>query len=176
MGSGSRVPYFVTSALDGGEWSASRPYRFTAPPTHWLTGWVSLRDCLNAVGEHRNISSHRNRTTAVWPVARRYADWTVTTIIKKNCICLYPIYTLPRDGVNKDQVLVGNWIYWALTHLSTRKRNYSTIANSHTLQLSTSRTKSSQSAVCSPMSSISVLTFTTNFLLFWLPSQDCADL
>jgi hypothetical protein len=33
-------PPFLTSALDGGEWSASRPGRFTpeerAPDTHWL--------------------------------------------------------------------------------------------------------------------------------------------
>jgi hypothetical protein len=31
---------FLTSALAGGEWSASRPYRFTheesAPGTHWI--------------------------------------------------------------------------------------------------------------------------------------------
>jgi len=35
---------FLTSALDGGEWSASRPGHFTpgetAPGTHWLGGWV----------------------------------------------------------------------------------------------------------------------------------------
>jgi hypothetical protein len=34
----------LTSALDGGEWSASHPGRFTsrerAPGTHWLGGWV----------------------------------------------------------------------------------------------------------------------------------------
>jgi hypothetical protein len=34
----------LTSALDGGEWSASRPGRFTprerAPGTHWIEGWV----------------------------------------------------------------------------------------------------------------------------------------
>jgi hypothetical protein len=34
----------LTSALDGGEWSASRPGRFTprerAPGTHWIRGWV----------------------------------------------------------------------------------------------------------------------------------------
>jgi len=33
-----------TSALDGGEWSASRPGRFTprerAPGTRWIGGWV----------------------------------------------------------------------------------------------------------------------------------------
>jgi len=34
----------LTSALDGGEWIASRPGRFTprkkAPCTHWIGGWV----------------------------------------------------------------------------------------------------------------------------------------
>jgi hypothetical protein len=38
---------FVTSALVGGEWSTSRPGRFTpwerAPGTHWIGGWVDLR-------------------------------------------------------------------------------------------------------------------------------------
>jgi hypothetical protein len=35
---------FLTSALAGGEWSASRPGRFNpgerAPSTHWIGGWV----------------------------------------------------------------------------------------------------------------------------------------
>jgi hypothetical protein len=37
----------LTSALDGGEWSASRPGHFTprerVPGTHWIGGWVSPR-------------------------------------------------------------------------------------------------------------------------------------
>jgi hypothetical protein len=37
----------LTSALVGGEWSASRPCRFTpgerAPGTHWIGGWVDPR-------------------------------------------------------------------------------------------------------------------------------------
>jgi hypothetical protein len=36
----------LTSALDGDEWSNSRPDRFTrggkAPGTHWTGGWVGL--------------------------------------------------------------------------------------------------------------------------------------
>jgi hypothetical protein len=44
---------FLTSALDGGEWSASRPGRFTpregAPVTHWIGGWVGPRAVLDAV-------------------------------------------------------------------------------------------------------------------------------
>jgi hypothetical protein len=35
---------FLTSALVGGEWSASRPNRLTpgerTPGTHWIGGWV----------------------------------------------------------------------------------------------------------------------------------------
>jgi len=37
----------LTSAVDGGECSASSPRRFTptvrAPVTHWIEGWVSPR-------------------------------------------------------------------------------------------------------------------------------------
>jgi hypothetical protein len=44
---------FFTSALDGGEWSASRPGRFTpterAPGTHLLGGWEGPRAVLDAV-------------------------------------------------------------------------------------------------------------------------------
>jgi hypothetical protein len=38
---------FLTSALVGGEWSASRPCRFTpgerVSGTHWIGGWVRPR-------------------------------------------------------------------------------------------------------------------------------------
>jgi hypothetical protein len=41
------IHIFLTSALAGGEWSASRPGRFTpgerAPGTHWIGGWVDPR-------------------------------------------------------------------------------------------------------------------------------------
>jgi len=43
---------FLTSALDGGEWSASHPGRFTtrerAPGIHWIGGWVDPRAVLEA--------------------------------------------------------------------------------------------------------------------------------
>jgi hypothetical protein len=49
---------FLTSALDGGEWLASRPGRFTpgerAPNKHWTGGWVGPRVGLDAV-EKRKI-------------------------------------------------------------------------------------------------------------------------
>jgi hypothetical protein len=71
----------LTSALDGGEWSASRTGRFTprerAPGTHWIGGWVGLRAILDAVVK-RKISSPRRksnpRTPIVQPVAQRYTE------------------------------------------------------------------------------------------------------
>jgi hypothetical protein len=44
----------LTSALDGGEWSASHPDRFTlkerSPGTHWIGGWVDPRAVLDSLG------------------------------------------------------------------------------------------------------------------------------
>jgi hypothetical protein len=38
---------FLTSAIDGGEWSVSRPGRFilgeTIPGSYWIRGWVGCR-------------------------------------------------------------------------------------------------------------------------------------
>jgi hypothetical protein len=46
-GMGVWLHAFLTSALGGGEWPASRPGRFTpkerAPGTHWIGGWVGPR-------------------------------------------------------------------------------------------------------------------------------------
>jgi len=43
----------LTSGIDGGEWSASRPGQFTlrerAAITQWIGGWVGLRAGLDAV-------------------------------------------------------------------------------------------------------------------------------
>jgi hypothetical protein len=58
-GNGGVAPPFFTSALDGGEWSASRPSRFTpeakAPTrTHCIGSWVDPRAALDAM-EKRKI-------------------------------------------------------------------------------------------------------------------------
>jgi hypothetical protein len=48
----------LISALDGGEWLASRPGRFTprekAPGTHWIGGCVGPRAVLDIGGEEKN--------------------------------------------------------------------------------------------------------------------------
>jgi hypothetical protein len=71
----------LTSALDGGEWSALRPGRFTprerAPGTHWIGGWVGPRAVLYAVVKRKIPSSRPElnpRTPIIQPVAQRYTD------------------------------------------------------------------------------------------------------
>jgi hypothetical protein len=45
----------LTSALAGGEWSASRPGRFT-PGTHWIGGWVDPRTGLDVVEKRKFLT------------------------------------------------------------------------------------------------------------------------
>jgi hypothetical protein len=63
----------LTSALDGGEWSASRPGRFTsrerAPGTHWIGGWVGPRSVLDAVVKRR-IPSPRRESNPRTPIVQ----------------------------------------------------------------------------------------------------------
>jgi hypothetical protein len=61
----------LTSALGGGEWSASRPGRFAprerAPGTHWIGGWVGPRAVLDAVVK-RKIPSPRWESNPRTPI------------------------------------------------------------------------------------------------------------
>jgi hypothetical protein len=41
-----KIHVFLTSALDGGEWSVSRTGRFI-PGTHWIGGWAGPRTGLD---------------------------------------------------------------------------------------------------------------------------------
>jgi hypothetical protein len=71
----------LTSALDGGEWSASRLGRFTPRErilgTHFIGGWVGPKAVLDAVVKRKIPSPHREsnpRSPIVQPVAERYTD------------------------------------------------------------------------------------------------------
>jgi hypothetical protein len=73
--------HFLTSTLDGDEWSASRTGRFTprerVPGTHWIGGWVGPRAVLDAVLKRKIPSPHRKSNPdhrIVQPVASRYTD------------------------------------------------------------------------------------------------------
>jgi len=43
---------FLTSAVDGGDWSVSCLSCFT-PSTHWIGGWVILRISLDSVAKRK---------------------------------------------------------------------------------------------------------------------------
>jgi hypothetical protein len=53
----------LTSALNGGEWSASHPGRFSprerASGTYWIGGWVGLRAGLDVVSKRKTSSSRQ---------------------------------------------------------------------------------------------------------------------
>jgi hypothetical protein len=55
-----QIHIFLNSALAGGEWSASRPGRFTpgerAPGTHWTGGWVDSRTGLDDVEKRKFLT------------------------------------------------------------------------------------------------------------------------
>jgi hypothetical protein len=89
----------LTSALDGGEWSASRPGRFTpkerASGTLWIGDWVSPRAVLDAAVKRKIPSPRREsnpRTTIVHPVAQRCTDWAIAAVLaclfSWKCSCL----------------------------------------------------------------------------------------
>jgi hypothetical protein len=59
-GSGCIDPHFLTSALVGGEWSTSRPGRFTpgerTPGTHWIVRSVDLRAGLDNMEKRKFLT------------------------------------------------------------------------------------------------------------------------
>jgi hypothetical protein len=76
-----RSTHSLTSALDGGEWSASRPGRFTprqrSPGSHWIGGWVGSRAVLEEEVKKKIPSlfwESNPRTPIVQPLAQRYTD------------------------------------------------------------------------------------------------------
>jgi hypothetical protein len=66
------APPFLTSALDGVEWSVSRSGYFTSGEivlrTHWIADWVGPRARLEAV-EKEKCCPAGNRTPTIQPVA-----------------------------------------------------------------------------------------------------------
>jgi hypothetical protein len=76
----------LTLPLVGGEWSASRPGRFTlgerVPGTHWRGGWLGPRDGLDDM-ERRTFLPHRDSTPTPQsssPVASRHTDCAIPAL------------------------------------------------------------------------------------------------
>jgi hypothetical protein len=71
---------FLTSTLDGGEWSASRPGHFPpremTPGTHWIGSWVCPRTGPDDVEKKKILlyGDSNSDPLAVQHVASRYTD------------------------------------------------------------------------------------------------------
>jgi len=73
---------FLTSTLDGGEWSASRPGRFTAAViahgSRWIGGWVGRR--LNLLPRFNLFWKHKLRISNSLPSTYWYFSTQKTCI------------------------------------------------------------------------------------------------
>jgi hypothetical protein len=69
-----RFHIFLTSALAGGEWSASRPGRFTpgerVPGTRWIGGWVDRRASLDNLEKGKFLTLPGLELRPLGPLAR----------------------------------------------------------------------------------------------------------
>jgi hypothetical protein len=75
--SGGIAPPLLTSALNGGEWSASRSGRITAEERTLCARWVGAGGPYSQsqrIGEENKVVPTGNRTPAAQPVVHRYTD------------------------------------------------------------------------------------------------------
>jgi hypothetical protein len=77
------IHIFLTSALAGGQWSASRRCRFTpgesGPCTHWVEGWVNPSAGMD-IWRRENSWPYQDSDSdpsVVEPVASCYTDYAI---------------------------------------------------------------------------------------------------
>jgi hypothetical protein len=89
------IHIFLTSALAGGDWSASRFSSFTrgerTPGTHLIGGWVDLRTGLDIVKKRKffTLTVLEYRPLGRPDVASRYTDYTIPAprrLFERRCI------------------------------------------------------------------------------------------
>jgi hypothetical protein len=135
--------------------------RSAALGSRWLTAWAMTRqwkcvtDVCNSIW--KIAITHLNRNQKVQNPRGQFSSKTnyeLRLVAFWNEIFLFLalhadnytfVHIYSHVWVTIDGVWVGNYIYWIFIS------SYSAIANSHTLQFSTARTKSFQSAVSSPV-------------------------
>jgi hypothetical protein len=127
----------LASALDGCDWSVSRPGRFTprerVPSTYWIGTWVGPRAVLDVMVKRKIPSPLREskpRTPIVQPVAQHYTDLAITALISV-------IYDLKINLINNETMRglmfsrrrrfkSRSFGLWRWRQLSPPKRRYPT--------------------------------------------------
>jgi hypothetical protein len=94
----------LTSALDRGVWSASRPGHFTPrernPGTHWIGGWVGARAGLDALSKRKFPAPAGNPTLNIQS-SSLYTDWPTPALIRDSehenvCVSDYAFFALTK--------------------------------------------------------------------------------
>jgi hypothetical protein len=95
----------LTSALDGGEWSASRPDSFNPrewiPDTHWIGGWMSPRAGLDTVVKKKFPAPTGTRTTHHPTRRPPLNNWTPSYVFIAWCVVNYVYKYIMYEPVPK---------------------------------------------------------------------------
>jgi hypothetical protein len=95
-----QIHIFLTWTLARGEWSASRPGRFTpgerAPGTNWIGGWVGSRACLDDMEKRKFLLL---QGLEIWPLGRPARSQSLYSLS-------YP-GSLKKQGINKNCATVN---------------------------------------------------------------------
>jgi hypothetical protein len=113
----------LTSALDGGEWSASRPSRFTpkerARSTHCIGGWVDLRTVLDAVVGKPLGNTPLLGTLMGWTDGkcdiRAWTGGNRLWIVPSGGLWYYRCWNFHSEISSISQFTVLNFLNWPLT-------------------------------------------------------------
>jgi hypothetical protein len=114
-----QIHVFLTSTLVGGECSTSRPGRFT-PLIHWIGGWVDPRAGLDDMEKWKflTLPGLELNTSVVQPVASRYTDCAIPTLIKdkgymslENMKCIEGSILNWLGSITLEQDINGGWKY-----------------------------------------------------------------
>jgi hypothetical protein len=105
------VAPFLTSALDEGKWSASRPGRFTrierTPGTHWIGGWRlgGLQSWSGRCAEENNLA-----LAGIQPVASYLANIcenTSTKALQFTMILHWSVFSLQSNAQTRETFKFG---------------------------------------------------------------------
>jgi hypothetical protein len=120
-GSGGIAPLFLTSVLDGGEWSASLYGPFIpkerASSTHWIGGSVGLSSRMDGEKTKKILPLPGNQIPSIERIAHLYTDWAIHRYLKASMLALSHSSRLNSRGDIPSAPRVRNEANWRSTEL-----------------------------------------------------------